>query len=47
MSQAIREATHAGSWYLDDAELLTKQLKSFIKNPTPETGKRFVISPYV
>lgn len=50
-----REASHAGSWYSDDGETLTRQLDSWLdkvpdevegvgKLPIP--GARVIIAPY-
>lgn len=53
--QGTREATHAGSWYEDDAEDLSRQLDGWVDDvPTtigdkelPIPKARVIIAPYV
>lgn len=51
-----REASHAGSWYADDRQYLTRQLDHWLAQvpneiegigSLPVPGARFVIAPYV
>ncbi|MCJ1237650.1 hypothetical protein MMC14_005637 [Varicellaria rhodocarpa] len=52
---AIREASHAGSWYSDDGPTLSRQLDSWLGKvpdhitdvgPIPQSGARVIIAPH-